>query len=102
MLGIINSILQDIENSIVFTKLGIMHPSIINPTGLFNELQKLQLKITKEQFPLELTLKNLPLFEKLLNVESYILNNKLTYLIRIPVTYSQIFEHYRLYSAPVF
>lgn len=41
MYEIINSILQDIENSISFLKLQIMHPSIIKTKDLFNELKKL-------------------------------------------------------------
>ncbi|KAJ8977117.1 hypothetical protein NQ317_005245 [Molorchus minor] len=42
MFEILNSILQDIENSIAFSKLNVMHPSIIKTVDFYNELLKLQ------------------------------------------------------------
>lgn len=98
----ISSILQDIENSIAFTKLGVMHPSIMKTTDLYSELQKLRIATGNNNFPIELTLKNIPLFEKFINIEGYISNNKVTYILQIPITYAYNFEYYHLYSIPIF
>lgn len=87
MYEMINSILQDIENSISFLKLQIMHPSIIKTKDLFNELKRLRKQIKKNQFPFELTLDNILLFEKIIKIDGYILNNKITYILYIPITY---------------
>lgn len=42
MYEVINSVLQDLENSLSFVKLNVMHPSIIKTTDLYNELLNLQ------------------------------------------------------------
>jgi hypothetical protein len=66
MYKIIDSILQDIENSITFAKLKILHPSIIKTEDLYFELIKVQDQIGLNQMPLEITLENTFLFEKLI------------------------------------
>lgn len=102
MYEIINSILQDIENSITFTRLSIMHPSIIKTVDLFKELVKLEKNIQPGQLPFEVTLQNTLLIEKLIEIECYILNNKITYLLRLPIMYPEIFNYYHLYPIPVY
>ncbi|KAJ8979906.1 hypothetical protein NQ317_004900 [Molorchus minor] len=101
MFEILNSILQDIENSIAFSKLNVMHPSIIKTVDFYNELLKLQKLIKPEQLPLDLTLENTLLIEELVEIKCYISNNKITYLLHLPIMYAQTFEYYHLYSIPV-
>lgn len=101
MYEIINSILQDIENSISFLKLQIMHPSIIKTKDLFNELKKLRKEVKRNQLPLELTLDNILLYEKIIKIDGYILNNKITYILYIPITYPSEFNYYHLFSIPI-
>lgn len=102
MYEIINSILQDIENSISFTKLNIMHPSIIKTTDFYNELLKLQETLKPGQLPLEVTLENTLLIENIIEIDCYIFNNKITYLLHLPIMYSETFNYYHLYSIPVY
>lgn len=99
--GIINSILQDIENSISFAKLKVMHPSIISTTDFYYELSKLHKQVKPNQFPFEVTLENTLLFEKFTQVDCFIFNNKITYLLHIPIMYEDIFKYYRLYTVPI-
>ena len=98
---IINSILQDIENSITFSKLKVMHPSIITFNDLLKELKKLEKIVGSNNMPLSTNLENIFLFEKLIDVDCFVLNNKITYLLRVPITYPNSFEYYHLYSIPV-
>lgn len=102
MYEIINSILQDIENSISFSKLKIMHPSIIKTTDFYKELLKLKGKIETDKLPFEITLENTLLMENIINIECYILNNKITYLLHLPIMYPIQFNYYHLYSIPIF
>lgn len=101
MYEIINSVLQDIENSLSFVKLNVMHPSIIKTADLYNELLKLQSRIKPEQLPFEITLKNTLLIEKIINIECYLLNNKITYLLHVPIMYPNNFDYYHLFSIPI-
>ena len=102
MYEILNSILQDIENSISFAQLQIMHPSIIKTADLFYELKRLQSYLNKDQFPVEVTLENMHLFLKLIKINSFILNNKITYILHVPITYFENFKYYHLFSIPIF
>lgn len=99
---IINSILQDVENSLTFSKLKIMHPSIIKTEDLFIELTKLQKRTGFSQMPLPVTLENTLLYEKLINIESFVLNNKITYLLHIPIMHPNPFDYFHMYSVPIY
>lgn len=101
MYEIINSILQDIENSLIFTKLQIMHPSIIRTNDFFFELTKLE-KSVKKYFPFELTLQNIPLFESVVKIESYIKKFRISYILHVPLIYPFEVDYYHLYSIPVY
>lgn len=93
---VIDSILQDIENSLTFSKLQTMHPSIIKTEDLFLELSKLQNQIGQQIMPLEVNFENTLLFEKIINIECFIFNNKITYLLHIPITYANSFDYYHI------
>ena len=53
---------EEIENSITFCKLGVLHPSIIKTTELFEEIKQISSHY-KDQFPFDLTLNNILDFE---------------------------------------
>lgn len=85
MYEIIISILQDVENSISFAKLGTIHPSIIKTTDLLKLLKSIELVFKTERIPIEVNLENTVLFGKFIKIESYILNNKITYILQMPI-----------------
>lgn len=98
---VINSVLQDIENSIAFAKLGVMHPSIMTTAHLYNELIALQKYLKEEQLPIEINHENILLYEKIIKVKGYIKHNKITYILQIPITYPFIFDYLHLFSVPI-
>lgn len=99
---IIDSILQDLENSLAFSKLRIMHPSIIQTKDLYAELKALQDKIGIEKMVMPVTLQNTLLFEKVITLDAYVFNNRMTYIIRIPIMAPEYFDYFHLYSVPVY
>lgn len=98
---IFDSILQDIETSITFAKLGTFHPSIMETADLFLELKKLEIKVKPQNLPLQVTLENTLEYEKVIEVESFILNGRITYLLKVPLTNTDNFDYYHLYSIPI-
>ncbi|XP_074026075.1 uncharacterized protein [Leptinotarsa decemlineata] len=98
MFEIINSILQDIENSISFAKIGMMHPSIMKTKDLLREITDVQNRLKKNQIPVEIRLENIMVIEKLIKVDCYLLNNKITYILRIPITHPIELNLHHLYS----
>lgn len=98
----VDSLLQDIENSITFCKLRTIHPSIIKTEDLFKELKALENRIGTDQMPLKPELYNINLFLNFIDIECFILNNRVTYLLHVPITLNEKFELFHLYSAPIF
>lgn len=97
----IDSLLQDVENSITFCKLKTIHPSIIKTEDLFLELKSLEKRVGTEQMPIKPELDNIHLYEDIIDIECFIHNNKITYLLHIPITRKEQFELYHLYSTPI-
>ena len=90
--------LEDVENSIAFSKLETLHPSIVTQKDLLNEISKLA--ITSDNLPLALNLENIHLIEKILRVTSYIYDGRITFIISIPVTFATEFILYRIIPIP--
>lgn len=102
MYEILNSVLQDIENSISFARLNLIHPSIIKTNDLFRELLNLQKSIKTKQLPFDVSLENTLIYQNFIKVDCFILNNKITYLLKIPIMYAYNFNYYHLYAIPIF
>lgn len=101
MFEIISSILQDIENSITFARLQVMHPSIISTTHLYKELKRLQKITGNDQLPVEITFNNTLLYRNIIKIQGYIKNNKITYILKIPIVHPYSFEYFHLFSIPI-
>lgn len=101
MYEIINSILQDIENAITFSKLKVMHPSIIKTSDLLNELKIMSKEVNADQLPEEIIIENIILLERLIEIDCYISNNRIVFLLHFPIVYPTVFSYYHLYPLPV-
>nr|CAI5835495.1 unnamed protein product [Callosobruchus analis] len=99
---VIISILQDVENSISFAKLGIMHPSIIKPSYLMKALNSIAPKSLAGKLPIEVTLDNSSIFEKLIKISCYTVHRKVVYILHVPIVYRSQFDYYHLYAIPIF
>lgn len=101
MYEIIYAMLQDIENSLVFARIGLMHPSVIRTEELFLELRELEENLGTNKLPISVTSENALMFEKLIDIECFILNNKIVYVMHIPVVHAQVFDYFHLYAVPI-
>lgn len=96
----ISNILDTILNSILFAKANILHPYIITPTKLYEELSNsIQSKRTSE-FPVPLTLENIHIIMDLSTLTSYFFNNKLVFVIKIPLINPTKFSIYKNLPLP--
>lgn len=99
---IINALLQDVENSISFSRLNMMHPSIIQTNDLYKELGKIEQHLVNRTLPLKVTLQNTFILQSLIDVECYTLNNKITYVLKIPIVHQYYLNYYHLFSVPTY
>jgi len=78
------NVVQEIENSILFCKIGILHPSIITTSQLYLELKKIVPHYGK-RFPLPLNKDNVLVFESLIKVHCHLKENEIIYFLSIPI-----------------
>lgn len=99
-ISIISEILENINNSILFSKLNILHSSIINKNELQLELQKIKSKLQMTKLPLEIqqTLD----YYSIINIKSYIRNKQIVFILEIPLVEAYDYDYYKLYPLPIY
>ncbi|XP_047037615.1 uncharacterized protein LOC124642906 [Helicoverpa zea] len=96
----ISNVLDTVLNSILFAKANILHPYVITPKKLYNELSNnSQLKRTAE-FPVSLTLQNIHTIIDLSKLTVYYYNNKLMFIIQVPLMSPIKFNLYKNLPLP--
>ncbi|KAF9419658.1 hypothetical protein HW555_003936, partial [Spodoptera exigua] len=96
----ISNVLDTVLNSILFAKANILHPYVISPKKLYNELSNnSQLKRTNE-FPVSLTLQNIHTIIDLSKLTVYYYNNKLMFIIQVPLMSPIKFNLYKNLPLP--
>lgn len=93
--------IEDLLNSILFVKSNILHPSILTPNQMYNDITS-NLKIVPKykDFPVSLDLSNI---HKLINVADlvcYYLNNKLMFIVKIPLVSLSDYNVYKNIPLP--
>lgn len=91
--------LGEIETALAFSKISILHQSIVNSTEL---LYHLRLISNTENLVYPATENNLVKLEETVNIKSYIKHNQITFIIEIPLTDNNTYNYYKLYSLPMF
>jgi len=97
--NIILNILQDIENSLTFCKLKIIHPTIISTKDLYKALQEISHHYPN-QLPYDVTTENILEFESIISVNCKILDNQIHYFLSVPIDYEKQFYLYYLFPIP--
>lgn len=97
---LISEELVDIVNSLTFAKLKVIHPSIIKPRNLLSELIDINRHLTGNNLPFKPTLENLPQLLNLFKLQAFQTQNRLIFIIIIPLTNSETYDLYHLYSVP--
>lgn len=96
---ILNSILTNLIDSILFGKLNIVHPSILSPMQLYQEF--ISNNIVKN-FPIPITIDNAHLILDISEISSYFVGSKLIFVIRIPLAHLNEYNLYHVYALPTF
>lgn len=97
---IIQDEIRDIEDSITFSRLSILHPSIIKPSELVNQLSNIARLLQHNNLPLYPNVDSLPTMINLITLQSFITSNRIVFVLRIPLVTKDTFTAYHLYSIP--
>lgn len=97
---LIENEIRDIEDSITFSKLNVLHPSIIQPSELLNQLHLISQNLKHGALPTHATLTSLPTIVNLIDLNAFQTEKRLVFVLRIPLVSNDIFKLYHLYSIP--
>lgn len=88
-----------LEDAMTFAQLEIMHPSIIPPLSLINELVAIQ-KTNQFRPVHNINIENIHSIEKSISVKAYSTDHTLTFILDIPSIDSNLYDLIHLYSIP--
>ena len=98
----INNEISTVINAILFTKNNIIHPVIITPEQYGIELRKTVSYLPPQtKYPLEINEKNIPELLSLVNLASYVSNEKLVFIIETPLITQASYDLYNVLPVPI-
>lgn len=97
--SIILRILSEIRTALVFSRINVMHPSIIEPHLLIRDFTS----ITDSQstLPINPTTANIMILESLIDIKAYQQHSTITFLLEVPLVSKETYDLYHLYSLPI-
>lgn len=97
----ISNLLDTTLSSILFSKLNILHPSVISPLSLYNELSKHSNYMNKKlDFPVPLSIRNIHSIIDVSRLSSYYYNNKVIFVLLVPLITADRFMVYKTLPLP--
>lgn len=97
----ISNLLDTTLNAILFSKVNILHPSVISPINLYNELSKHSNQINKRlDFPVQLNVNNIHSLIDISQLSSYYYNKKIVFILQVPLVTVDNFIIYKNIPLP--
>ena len=97
---IIEEEIRDTIDSLTFSKLGLLHPSVIKPDELMQQLIMISKNLDHNNLPLQPSLANLPGLVDLIVLKAFQTDKRLVFVLQIPLVSNDQFSTYHLYSIP--
>ncbi|XP_049867824.1 uncharacterized protein LOC126368021 [Pectinophora gossypiella] len=91
--------ISEVETALAFSKVTILHQSIVNSTELLTLLQSIS-KTDNLVYPVNEN--NLIKIERTIEVKAYVKGNQVTFLMEVPLIDNNTYTYYRLYPLPIF
>ena len=91
--------INEIETALSFSKVSVLHKSIVNSTELLNYL-----KIIAKTDNLMYTVnqENLLKLEQTIAIKSYMKGNQITFILEVPLTDNSTYSYFKMYSLPIY
>lgn len=90
--------IQEIETAIAFSKLQTLHQSIINSTELLDTLKHVE-KHANLVYPVSID--NLVKIERSIVLKSFLNNDRLVFVLEIPLVYPEKYSYYKIVPIPI-
>nr|UZO32012.1 ORFc [Heliothis subflexa] len=93
---------EDMINAIMFTKSHSIHPSVLTPKQLYYELvSNVRNLVNNKDLPISLSLNNIHAIIDIAQLSCYYLDNKIVFVIKIPLVYRMEYNLYKSIPVPI-
>lgn len=94
--------IDDVNNAILFAKLNILHPTVLNPHQLYSELDKHRNSLPKHyELPVSLTLQNVHELIDISKLVCYYHFSKVIIVVKIPLVLPQVYNLFNVIPLPI-
>lgn len=98
----INEEIDNLINAVLFARKNTLHPMVITPIQLVTELSNnVQFLPKGLKFPVPCNLENAHILFNIINLQVYLKNSNLVFILNLPLTEESYFTLYRLLPLPV-
>lgn len=97
---LIENEVNDITDSLTFSKLQILHPSVIKSDTLIEQLVLISRQLEHNNLPLRPNVQNLPGLINLITLKAFQNEKRLVFILQIPLVSNEQYTSYHLYSIP--
>lgn len=98
---LIDNELSDIISGITFSKLSIIHPSIIEPMNLIIQLRKIVRHLKDNQLPFPPDYNELPNYFEVMELKAYQTLEEIVFILEVPLIEPFYLDLYHVYSIPI-
>lgn len=94
--------LEDIVNSILFANSNTLHPSVVTPRQLYEDLNRNVRHLPKyKEFPVSIELGNINFLLRVSELAAYYSYNKVVFILGIPLVHHMDYDLYRILPVPI-
>lgn len=99
-LNLIENTLTELENSVTFSHLNALNFKIVNIKDMMTIIEQAKNIYGIEYLPFPTELNYLMNYYEISETASYFSNNRITFLIKVPIVLPHSFNYFHLYSIP--
>lgn len=94
--------IDDINNAILFSKINVLHPTVLSPMQLYKELELHANQLPRHaELPILLTLQNVNEIINISDIVCYYHDSKLIIVLKIPLVLSQVYNLFQNIPLPI-
>ncbi|XP_045486862.1 uncharacterized protein LOC123689664 [Pieris rapae] len=93
---------EDLLNSILLIKSNTLHPSVLTPNQMYNDIvSNFKLLPKYRDFPVSIDISNIHILINIADLTCYYFNKKLMFIVKIPLVTLEYFNIYRTVPLPI-
>lgn len=91
--------LDEVETAVSFSRVNVLHQSILDTTELFNILKDIEVI---DRLPFPVNIENLVNIEHCIDIKAYVKGKQITFIMSVPTVQLDVYNYYTLHPFPMY